>query len=160
MIAYNHADLAGVHPIFTYGSYADVTRVATIGNVDERNVRLGNNVRRFREDRGWNKADLARKAGISPAYVTRLERAEYGRPSLEKVKAIAAALGVPVTDLSEPLQDLAPGLAASLHQLFGRPEDATLLADVLTDLSRHEHADQQQVLTTLEALVRTIPRRN
>src|ERR1035441_6732309 len=47
-----------------------------------------------RDDRGWNRSDLARESGMTPNNFTRLEDPEYGKQTLSSLKRIAAALDV------------------------------------------------------------------
>jgi len=47
-----------------------------------------------REDRGWNRSDLARESGMTPNNFSRLEDPEYGKHTLSSLKRIAAALDV------------------------------------------------------------------
>lgn len=61
---------------------------------------MGERIRRLRERRGWLKADLARRAGVSEAYVGRLERDEYQSPGTEKLKQIADTLGETLESLT------------------------------------------------------------
>jgi transcriptional regulator with XRE-family HTH domain len=60
---------------------------------------LGDDVRRFREDTGINRATLAAAAGVDLAYLGRIEDGEV-HPSLETYARLAAALGA---DLSARL---------------------------------------------------------
>jgi transcriptional regulator with XRE-family HTH domain len=46
-----------------------------------------------------SQAELARRAHISQAYLSRLEAGIQRNPSIETVKRLAKALGVPVTVL-------------------------------------------------------------
>lgn len=62
---------------------------------------LAQRITRERRRRGWSKADLARKAVIEPSYITRIEAAKFDHPSIDKVRAIADALGVRVSDLTD-----------------------------------------------------------
>jgi transcriptional regulator with XRE-family HTH domain len=54
-------------------------------------------IRDIRANRGLSSADLARRAGISRATLTTLERGA-GNPRLETLTAIAGVLGVPLSD--------------------------------------------------------------
>jgi DNA-binding XRE family transcriptional regulator len=56
------------------------------------------NVRKFREGRGWTRAELAERAGISGLTVYNAELGERGC-RVETAVAIAKALGVTVDDL-------------------------------------------------------------
>ena len=55
----------------------------------------------LREERGWSQAQLGQKADVTAAYVTQLETGKKKNPSLEVLKRLARALGVPVTELLE-----------------------------------------------------------
>jgi transcriptional regulator with XRE-family HTH domain len=50
-------------------------------------------MRRYRRDRGWTQAQLARQSGVSPATISRLERGD-DLPLARTVAAVAKALGV------------------------------------------------------------------
>jgi transcriptional regulator with XRE-family HTH domain len=46
-------------------------------------------------------AELAKKAAVTDAYIAQLETGKKTNPSLEVLKRLARALGVPVTELLE-----------------------------------------------------------
>ena len=59
---------------------------------------MGAKVRRLRQAKGISQADLAKRAGLTRVYVTRLEAGRQD-PSLSTINALARPLGVPVTEL-------------------------------------------------------------
>ena len=59
------------------------------------------NLRRLRVDRFLSQRELARRAGLHPVTLTRLE-AGATAPSTRSVRALAAALGVAPRDLTTP----------------------------------------------------------
>jgi transcriptional regulator with XRE-family HTH domain len=59
---------------------------------------LGAILRRRREAGEWSLADIARPAGISPAYLSEVERGQKD-VSTERLLAVATALGVTVGEL-------------------------------------------------------------
>jgi transcriptional regulator with XRE-family HTH domain len=59
---------------------------------------LGGKVRTRRERLGFSQTTLARRAGVHPNLVGRLERGIYN-PTVLKLLAIAGALRVPLRDL-------------------------------------------------------------
>jgi hypothetical protein len=61
---------------------------------------LGEEIRRNRTDRGDRLTDLARRAGLSPQYLSEIERG-IKDPSSEMVDAIAGALGMSTLDLAK-----------------------------------------------------------
>ncbi len=62
---------------------------------------LGPMLKKLREQKGWTQAELATRAGVTPEYVTMLERGARTNPTIETLKRLAKALGVPVAELLE-----------------------------------------------------------
>lgn len=99
---------------------------------------LGSRIRRYRNDKEISQAELARRAGVSPAYLSELEAGAGRRPSGRVLLSLAQALGVTIAELlGRELQPavgdevtLPPGLAefAAEHDL---PEsDVRMLAGI------------------------------
>ncbi|MCR2764140.1 helix-turn-helix domain-containing protein [Microbacterium sp. zg.B48] len=76
---------------------------------------LGEQLRRIRHDRGERLADTAERAGVSPQYLSEMERG-LKEPSSEMIAAVAGALEVTLVELTaavvDELRDRAPGHAA------------------------------------------------
>ena len=64
-------------------------------------AKVGARLRKLREERGWRLEDLARRTGLSKAYLSRLESGDR-QPSLGALFAVAGAYGVPFSSLFEP----------------------------------------------------------
>ncbi len=60
---------------------------------------LGARLRRLRTERGQTLTETARRAGISPQYLSEIERG-IKEPSSEMIAAVAGALGVTLLDLT------------------------------------------------------------
>ena len=60
---------------------------------------LGRRMRSTREDRHETLAETATRAGISPQYLSEIERGRK-EPSSEMIAAVAGALGTSLTDLT------------------------------------------------------------
>ncbi len=60
---------------------------------------LGERLRRYRSDMRVSQAELARRADVSPAYLSELESGAGRRPSGRVLLAIAEALGVTIGEL-------------------------------------------------------------
>ena len=60
--------------------------------------RLGKNLRRLREAKGWSQEAFADEAGIHRTYVSDIERAARN-PTITIVEKLAAPLGVTAADL-------------------------------------------------------------
>jgi transcriptional regulator with XRE-family HTH domain len=63
--------------------------------------RLKTVLKTLREQRGWSMAQLAKKADVTDAYIAQLETGIRRNPSLQVLKRLARAFGVPVTELLE-----------------------------------------------------------
>lgn len=61
--------------------------------------KLGAVLKALREGKGLTQATLAKKAGVTEAYVSMIESGERKAPSLPVLRRLATALGVPVTEL-------------------------------------------------------------
>ena len=58
-------------------------------------------LRVLREKRGWSQVKLATAAKVTGAYIAQIETGKKKNPSLDVLKRLARALGVPVTELLE-----------------------------------------------------------
>ncbi len=78
---------------------------------------LGRSLRAIREEQGDRLVDIARRAGISPQYLSEIERGRK-EPSSEMIAAVTGALGV---DLAGLLIDI----AGDVRQRLGRQRVGT-----------------------------------
>lgn len=62
---------------------------------------LGVTLRRMRESKDWTQEQLAAKAKVTRPYLTMLETGAKKNPSLDILKRLAKALGVPLAELLE-----------------------------------------------------------
>jgi transcriptional regulator with XRE-family HTH domain len=88
---------------------------------------LGRSLRAAREEQGGRLVDIAERAGISPQYLSEIERGRK-EPSSEMIAAVAGALGV---DLAGLLIDIAGDvrrLRGVGPVVRGRPTGPMLLA--------------------------------
>lgn len=60
---------------------------------------LGELLRRLRHERGLTLGEIADRAGLSPQYLSEIERGRK-EPSSEMIEAVAGALGVTLIDLT------------------------------------------------------------
>ncbi|MFI9814571.1 helix-turn-helix domain-containing protein [Saccharothrix variisporea] len=82
---------------------------------------LGRSLRAVREEQGGRLVDVAERAGISPQYLSEIERGRK-EPSSEMIAAVTGALGV-------ELADLLIGIAGDVRRGTGRrPAGPVLLA--------------------------------
>ena len=65
---------------------------------------LGDRLRRLRHDRGERLADTAERAGVSPQYLSEMERG-LKEPSSEMIAAVAGALEVTLVELTAAVVD-------------------------------------------------------
>ncbi len=64
-------------------------------------ARLGRVLKALREENEWTLKDLAKKAKVTQAYISLLERGKKKNPTLAILKRLAKALGVSVAELVE-----------------------------------------------------------
>jgi transcriptional regulator with XRE-family HTH domain len=63
--------------------------------------RFAVNLKRYREDAGLNRQQLARLIGVDPGLITRYEQGKVKNPGAERLAALAGVLGVGVRELIE-----------------------------------------------------------
>jgi transcriptional regulator with XRE-family HTH domain len=73
---------------------------------------LGEQLRRLRHDRGERLSDTAERAGVSPQYLSEIERG-LKEPSSEMIAAVAGALEVTLVELTAAVADDLRAHAAS-----------------------------------------------
>lgn len=73
---------------------------------------LGDRLRRIRHDRGERLSDTAERAGVSPQYLSEIERGRK-EPSSEMIAAVAGALDVTIVDLTAAVADDLRALTAA-----------------------------------------------
>lgn len=61
--------------------------------------KFGAYIRRERETRGIGLREMAKMIGVSPTYLSKVERDDFSPPAEDKVRAIANILAVDVDDL-------------------------------------------------------------
>jgi transcriptional regulator with XRE-family HTH domain len=98
---------------------------------------FGAAVRRLRQDAGLSLNELARRAGVDPAYIHRIEARGARRPPLPRravVLAIASALGCGPAQ-TDQLLALAGHTPAALLELGGWDQTLAAVAALLADPS-------------------------
>jgi transcriptional regulator with XRE-family HTH domain len=96
---------------------------------------FGATVRRLREERRIGLRKFAQSVGMSPTYLSKVERDEFKPPTEEKVRAIATALG---QDADELLA-LAGRVASDLTDIIQRhPREMATFLRAANGLSANE----------------------
>ena len=115
--------------------------------------------------RGWSRSDLARRAGIDPSYVTRIEKAQFRAPSIEKVRAISEALGLEMTRLTDPPPPDNPSddalLRKMLEKKLGNRPNAEMIQDLHDQTAGRAPVDpdtRQTILDVFGTLTRSLPK--
>jgi transcriptional regulator with XRE-family HTH domain len=98
---------------------------------------------RLREAKQWSQAELARRSGLSQPSVHDLEKGNTKMPKYTTLKAIADALGVPMTEIlaRRPKGESAQALEHSLRETFGalsQDNKANLYAIALSLLAQQK----------------------
>src|SRR4051794_22064980 len=103
--------------------------------------KFGAFIRRERKAREIGLREMAKKIGVSPTYLSKIERDEFPPPAEDKVKAIAEILGCDTDDLLARAGRVSSGISDIIRR---RPVELTALlrttkgmtADEITRLAR------------------------
>ena len=105
---------------------------------------IGTVLRQAREVRALSSTETARGAGISPAYLSKLENDAVKRPSPEVLHQLGEVLGVPYAELLALVGHPMPGL--------DEPPDATRLSAALfADVTEDEREELLEYLAWYRA---------
>ena len=120
---------------------------------DASDLAFGATVRALRAERGLSLNELARRAGVDPAYVPRIEARGAQRPPLPRrpvVQALAAGLGCDARQ-TDQLLALAGHVPAALVALGGWDASLASVAEILSDpsLSQAAKVEFREVLRLL-----------
>lgn len=88
---------------------------------------LGRSLRATREDQGGRLVDIAERAGISPQYLSEIERGRK-EPSSEMIAAVTGALGVDLADLLAGIASTVRQRHRTGHAAGRRPAGPVLMA--------------------------------
>jgi transcriptional regulator with XRE-family HTH domain len=120
-------------------------------------ARIGRRVTARREALGLRQIELAHRAGLSEAYVNRLENGIVRNPKINDLAGLARALSVPLgallLDAPRP-NEAEPAGPETLDLLARQPRLALALASLARGLHWAEPEDQEFVLGHIEALAR------
>lgn len=84
-------------------------------------MKFGREIRRRRKALGWTLEVLAEKSGLSPHYLSTVER-DARDPSLSTIEALAKAFGVPAGELLGPIRKLSPTSLEAARLFDAAPE--------------------------------------
>lgn len=90
-------------------------------------MHFGATLRMLRVDAGIGLSELARRVGVSPAYLSRVEHGHDPVPTPDRVAALARALDIPPLVLLEIAQGAGAALASYLERV---PEASALFLDM------------------------------
>lgn len=118
---------------------------------------LGKRIAAARERRGWNKADLARRSGVSRSYVSRVEAGDFKKPSIALINAIAESLSVDLSALTDPPPVADPDDTALLRRLIekrlGNRANAPLVEAIIDRLRGFGPLDHDGTLDVLDVIL-------
>ncbi|TDU87586.1 helix-turn-helix protein [Kribbella voronezhensis] len=102
----------------------------------EEHLKLANIIKEARQEKGYSASELARRAGLQPSTVTRIEAAQLQHPQPETLIVIAHALEKPTSDLFACLNWLPKEQLPSFTPYL-RAKYADLPEQVLEKLENH-----------------------
>ena len=74
----------------------------------ERREYVGETIRHHRQRQGMTQEELARRAGLAPTSIVRLESGEVRAPRLSTLESLAGALQIPVAELVQYVAEIKP----------------------------------------------------
>lgn len=102
-----------------------------------RSVKFGAFVRQEREGKGLGLREMAKKIGVSPTYLSKVERDEFPPPAEDKVIAIANILGCD----QDELLALAGKVSSDLTEIIReRPRELALLLRTMRGMTADDVA--------------------
>ena len=114
------------------------------------NSSFGATVRRLREAKKIGLRKFAKQVGMSPTYLSKVERDQFNPPSEEKIKAIAAALGEDANGLLALAGRVSSDLADIVQRQIQRhPREA---ADFLRSVNGLSAKDMQHLAEQAQQL--------
>ncbi len=122
---------------------------------------IGRVIKREREKHGpriWTQRFLAKKAGVSHAYVSHLEAGQYKRPSKEKLEKIFAALGLDIRMLVSESEESAIAEEVPRSQGTSSRHMDNIQANLLT-VGELDEEQLRQIDVVIQAMVEDLKRR-
>jgi transcriptional regulator with XRE-family HTH domain len=114
---------------------------------------IGLRVGRWREQLGVKQLELAERAGMSEAYINRLENGVVRNPKIQHLAAVARALSVPLDALLyDEYDDSSRTVDEALPTLAREPRLAAALMSLLRGLRSANWADREFVIGHFESL--------
>ena len=113
---------------------------------------LGQRVETLRKTAGLDQEDLARRAFLSRAYVSRLERGIVPAPKVTDLEQVATALGKSLADLLHEPSGRTAELRRELVAMLG-PDKASEVEEILTRIAGMPAAEQELVLRIIRIQV-------
>lgn len=88
------------------------------------NLHMGHAIRTIRKAAGYSLRETARQVGVSPAYLSGIERGILPSPTHARLRSLADVLGVPAGYLAALSERISPGLTGFLKEV---PEAARFI---------------------------------
>lgn len=115
---------------------------------------------RAMDERGLNKAELARRADFHASYLTLLEKGQIQEPSPARLLQIATVLGLQPSDLIEPPQPGSPDAAVfeAVRAALG-PDKVHLFVEAFEAVRELPPNERDAAVDILHALATNWPKR-
>lgn len=131
---------------------------------------IGRRMREARELRHRSLAWLSDKTGVTEGYLSRIERGQIPTPGLQTMGAVARALGMTLAELVGEKEASADEITELFRKIFGAadeaivqemrteiddldPEDAAIIADIITAVTQRRREARERRRRELQGLV-------
>ncbi len=103
-------------------------------------MRLSDKLRELREDRGLEQLDVAKMTGLTSGYISHLEQGRKKNPSMNTLKKLSDAYGVPVSTLlvATDRDDIIPGDELEYLEIILGNEKIKELVNTVSKLSNSD----------------------
>jgi transcriptional regulator with XRE-family HTH domain len=121
----------------------------------ERAIDIGRRIRESRTSAGLTQDEVARQAGVSPSYLSRLEAGSRVHPRLIHLRCIARVLGIPFEELvadAGPPDELLDALVA----LTGEPALSRSLLDLARNWGLLSPSDRRWTLHAIDRALESL----
>lgn len=116
-------------------------------------MKLGQYIRKIREEKGFSTRELARRSGVSQPYLSQLENGKTNNPSIEVLKKLAKGLDVPLYEI-QIKTDQIPGYRpySPIRDYINNAD----LYEILKESTRLRYKNQQLLKEDIEQIIKFI----
>ena len=98
---------------------------------------IATQIRAIRDKFGWSQTELCGKVGMNQNAISRLESAEYGKPTITTLKRLAAAFDVGLVVRFVPFSEMAYWVSGTTHGVKGLSTESLVVPNFNAEEKQH-----------------------